>query len=196
VIIGIVGIGESSRTPGVSPASCGKIRQNRQEFSLKASRLHRSRLGGRQADLAEDPGGHGPGASSSASPTASDAYHVRQSPCDTPCIQAIQELSSTRVPSSSQASQRPFSEKAGLSGSLSDSCAVPENHLRQKGEATNARDLDTLSGSELQACRTDVGTAADFDGDGLTRQESRRFRRFDTWRSFGFCRNSSKGNNP
>src|SRR5215471_6563313 len=62
---------------------------------------------------------------SSASPTASDAYHVRQSPCDRPCIQAIPALSSNRVLSPSQVNQRIFPEKAGLSGSLSDSCAAP-----------------------------------------------------------------------
>jgi hypothetical protein len=67
------------------------------------------------------------------------------------------------------------------------------------GRREKQQTLATLILSQGQNCRR-VGpmsvTAADFDGDGLTRQESRRSRRFDTWRSFGFCRNSSKGNNP
>src|SRR5215831_21384538 len=107
-------------SPGRSPPPPSSCTQSRADRALPARRPRGSYWLPRVAHSASKSTSI---PLSSASPTASASCHARQCPCDRPCIQAIPKPSSSRVPASSQASQEPFSEKAGLSGRLSDSCA-------------------------------------------------------------------------
>src|ERR1051325_8253356 len=106
------------RSP-LPPSSCTQSRAGR---ALRAHRLHGSywliRVAHNASKSASIP-------LSSASPTTSVSCPARQSPSDKPCIRAIPKPSSSRVSAPSQASQGQFSEKTGLSGRFSDSCAEP-----------------------------------------------------------------------
>src|SRR3954453_8061535 len=108
--------------PGRSPPPLSCCTQSRAGLALRPRRLRGScwlvRVAHNASKSASIP-------LSSASPTTSVSCPARQSPSDRPCIQAIPKPSSSRVPAPSQASEGQFSEKAGLSGRLSDSCAEP-----------------------------------------------------------------------
>src|SRR5436305_11435351 len=109
-------------SPDRSPLPLSSCTQSRAGRALRAHRLRGSywlvRVAHNASKSASIP-------LSSASPTTSVSCPARQSPSDKPCIQAIPKPSSSRVPAPSQANQGQFSEKAGLSGRLSDSCAEP-----------------------------------------------------------------------